>query len=78
MQTTESSELVLDPKYIAARYSRLKSQIETNTEKSLISVARVDRTVKELSKEYNIPIFSGSLPPQDSNDAIVFFFPSNI
>ncbi|KAF9112176.1 hypothetical protein BGX27_003838 [Mortierella sp. AM989] len=60
----ETAEMRIDPTYIMQRRERIrKSFVNSNGGAVRILVARFDRTVAEISKEYNIPIVRGCLPP---------------
>ncbi|KAF9112177.1 hypothetical protein BGX27_003839 [Mortierella sp. AM989] len=71
----ETPQLRIDPTYILERRARIQNQIENSKGKATtILVARVDRTVTELSKQLNVPILRGGLvPPMHLTYTIIFF-----
>ncbi len=56
----------LDPTQCAVRKEKLRKQIVSAIETKkfmVISVSRVDKTVKDLAREFNIPIHTSSIAP---------------
>ncbi|KAF9291096.1 hypothetical protein BGZ68_005192 [Mortierella alpina] len=59
----ETPEMRIDPKYIEARKQRLRDQIIRTAEsggRTTVVVGRLDRTIQELSRDYNVPITRAS------------------
>ncbi|KAF9185269.1 hypothetical protein BGZ51_002744 [Haplosporangium sp. Z 767] len=71
----ETPELRIAPSYIVQRRARLQKIYMESVDKPVpIMVARVDRLVTELSRQYGIPIVrEGLMPPSDLARTIFFF-----